>query len=457
MNTILIRTFAAAALFVLVACGGGGGGGAGVVPSAKSWGTAQLIESDDRGDATGPQVVVDAAGNAMAVWSQSDGVTSNIYSSRYSAGQGWDAPVEIDNVSNWANSPQIAMDANGNAIAVWEQQGGAGVGNIYANRYTPGIGWGAAELIEHAIGEAGNPQIAVDAAGNAMAVWRQFMTSAFRIRAARYVYDSVTGTGVWEAPEEIETTLSTDARDAQIAVDAGGNAIAVWSQVDATTSDYAIWANSYDPAHGWYGASQISAAGTPNRDPRIAFDAAGNAMLVWRQFNGTRNVIMASRLTVGAGASVVTPVDDALMGTSSEPRIAVDPIGNAIAVWNQYDGTLTNVWANRYNATNGAWGTAQLVAADDSDIYSDPDVTVDAAGNAIAVWLQLDVTGNYNIRNNRYSIGQGWGAAQTIDIGSPWDANSPQITLNAAGNAAVVWEQFDSASGHYNIWASTYR
>lgn len=29
-------------------------------------------------------------------------------------------------------------------------------------------------------------------------------------------------------------------------------------------------------------------------------------------------------------------------------EIGVDPNGNAVAVWYQYDGTRNNIWANRY-------------------------------------------------------------------------------------------------------------
>lgn len=52
------------ALLVLAACGGGGGGGA----TPKVWGTAALIETDDAGSAYSPQIAFDASGNALAVW-----------------------------------------------------------------------------------------------------------------------------------------------------------------------------------------------------------------------------------------------------------------------------------------------------------------------------------------------------------------------------------------------------
>jgi len=47
-------------------------------------------------------------------------------------------------------------------------------GNIWANRFTPAAGWGVAEPIEtDNAGDAFEPQVALDPNGDAMAVWEQ--------------------------------------------------------------------------------------------------------------------------------------------------------------------------------------------------------------------------------------------------------------------------------------------
>jgi hypothetical protein len=144
-----------------------------------------LIETDDAGSAIAPQIALDAAGNALAVWTQSDGTCDsitcesiprdNIWSNHYTVGSGWGAAglIETDDTGN-ASSPQIALDAAGNALAVWTQSDGTR-DNIWSNRYTVGSGWGTAELIEtDDAGDATAPQIALDTAGNALAVWYLF-------------------------------------------------------------------------------------------------------------------------------------------------------------------------------------------------------------------------------------------------------------------------------------------
>src|SRR3972149_4464477 len=97
-----------------------------------AWGTPVYVETDDAGNAAYPQVDADTAGNAVAVWHQSDGTRTNIWSNRYAVGTSWGAEtlVEIDVAS--ARNPQVALDADGNAMAVWSS---GPVGSIWANRY----------------------------------------------------------------------------------------------------------------------------------------------------------------------------------------------------------------------------------------------------------------------------------------------------------------------------------
>jgi hypothetical protein len=77
------------ALTGVAACGGDGGGGddGGGVGQMALWQTAVLIETSNTGDATKPQIAMDAIGNAIAVWQQSDGARSNIWSNRFESGK----------------------------------------------------------------------------------------------------------------------------------------------------------------------------------------------------------------------------------------------------------------------------------------------------------------------------------------------------------------------------------
>jgi hypothetical protein len=47
------------------------------------WGVAELIETDNAGNAEGSQVAIDPSGSALAVWEQLDDTRENIWSSRF--------------------------------------------------------------------------------------------------------------------------------------------------------------------------------------------------------------------------------------------------------------------------------------------------------------------------------------------------------------------------------------
>jgi len=139
--------------------------------------------------------------------------------------------------------------------------------------------------------------------------------------------------------------------------------------------------------------------------PQIAFDGSGNAIAVWRQMDSMSNEnIWANRFDAGTliwGTAVMIETNDA--GVADDPQIAVDGSGNAFAVWRQSDGTRNNIWANRFSA--GAWGTAQLIETTNAGQALFPQIAVNGIGNAIAVWYQTEtdlITSRRDIWANRF-------------------------------------------------------
>ncbi len=121
-------------------------------------------------------------------------------------------------------SYDLAVDPAGNALAVWLE-----ADNVFANRYSADSGWGAEELIETSALAAGAPTVAVDSSGNGLAVWGQSDGAAETVFFNRYV----TGSG-WAAADSIQTgaigvTLSLP----QVAVDSSNEALAVWLSANA--------------------------------------------------------------------------------------------------------------------------------------------------------------------------------------------------------------------------------
>ncbi len=355
----------------------------------SSWATSELLEVDNVGDAVDPQIAFDNSGNAIAVWAQDDGLRRNIWANHFD-GSSWGTPemIETDDTGP-ADLPQIAFDDNGNAIAVWMQMDSARW-SIWANRFD-GASWGGAALVETIdTGEARDPQIAFDKNGKAIVVWAQNDGTRSNIRASLF------SSGSWGGSTLIESDDAGDAEEPQIAFDNAGNALAIWQQFDGVR--YNVWTNRFDGS-SWGTASLIEnddsgfAGGA-----QIAIDGNGNAIAVWSQHDGTRLNAWANHYD-GSGwtGAVLIEADDS--ADASNTQITFDSNGNALAIWYQDTGIRSDVWVNRFDGVS--WGGASLIESDDTGSAGNPQIAVDNNGNAFAIWDQSDGT-RYNILVNRF-------------------------------------------------------
>ncbi len=107
-------------------------GGAWQVPSdiaETSEKASNQIESD---------VAVDREGNAVAVWEADVGGNGVIQAARRSnATESWQTPVDLSETASQASDPKIKLDSRGNAVAVWEQDEGS-LGTVQAAGYDAG-------------------------------------------------------------------------------------------------------------------------------------------------------------------------------------------------------------------------------------------------------------------------------------------------------------------------------
>ena len=345
------------------------------------WGTAELVENNDVQAAMYPNVAMDDSGNAVVVWTQNDSGHDDIWSNRYVTGSGWQTSMlmENDNTDS-AYSPRVAMDELGNAMIVWSQGDGTRY-NVWARRYAAGSGWEPAEIIETTDYNAQIVELAMDAQGNAIAIWMQYDGTRFNIYTNRYVF----GTG-WGMPE-IRETLNQPAYGPAVAMDAQGNAMAMWHQWDG--SYYSIFASYFAVGSGWSVAEMVETidTGTANY-PDLAFDAKGNVIAAWTCFDGSVKNIWANRYIPGTGWGTAEMIDVPTADMdSSSPRVSAGGDGRAVVVWNKNDGMfLSDMWANVYSADSG-WRTAGLIETEDG-MASSQCAKADSQGNAIVMWSQ---------------------------------------------------------------------
>lgn len=399
------------------------------------WGSPELIESEDTGHAWGQKIAFDANGNAIAVFHVHDGTRQNLWANRYVAGTGWGTPELIENSDvGDAQGPRITIDQDGNGIAVWRQSN-----SIWTNRYTAGTGWGSAGLITpNDANSAGWPLLDSDANGNAIAVWDNHDGFRRNLYASRYTV----GTG-WSAAEVIDNSLEPVEPQQAMSVSDNGNAMVVWRQFDGTATS--IWANYYTVGSGWSTAEVIETSNLSTSSPNVTHLDSGTVLAGWSQIENGDAVTVQTRLfTYSSGWGTTNQVDNTATHAASLYDLASDGKGNAMAIWTQRVGAeKTNIWANDYNTTDG-WGTATQIETSPSGNSLRPKVAFDSNGNALAVW-QLEAGSIYDIWTNRYSASSGWGTATLMETDTG-TAEEPEIAVAPDGSAIATWYQMNGTN-----------
>jgi len=347
--------------------------------------------NDDPGTASQfePAIGVDSSGNAYAVWADWRNSDSDIYFSYRPAGGSWGASVRVDDDAGTAGqySPDIAVDSSRNAYAVWEDWRN-GDSDIYFSYRPVGGSWGANVKVNDDPGTTPqeNPAIAVDSSGNAYAVWRDSRNDIFDI----YFSYRPAG-GSWGVNVKVNDDPGTaDPYQPAIGVDSAGNAYAVWEDWRNGTDDIYF---SYRPAGGSWGVNVRvdDDPGTASQfEPAIAVGPSGNAYAVWTDWRTPPYpaIYFSYRPAGGGWGANVEVNDDPGTGPQRYPAIAVDPSGNAYAVWTEGRPPLLDpdIYFS-YRPAGGSWGASVRVDDDPGTAYQwYPAIAVDPSGNAYAVW-----------------------------------------------------------------------
>ncbi|WP_354685182.1 hypothetical protein [Cupriavidus necator] len=390
-------------------------------------------------------VAIDAAGNAIAVWLQREPGTADdsVMASRYVPGSGWSAPVPLENdAASATDGAHIAMDrATGRAMVVWPQLTSSGAYDIWSRSFDPASGWGDLVRIESGAGMAVQPQVGMDASGNAIAVWtqRDGQFGPFKIMANRYTAGSGWGT---ETAFATPNDVGVQNLRPQLAVAPSGDALAVWELTDLASNS--LWTSRFSASGSWDAPVELVRDAGIDQSlsyPAIAMDGSGNATLVWGQSdtaNGNLQSTLYSKRYTSAWQTTVQVAAPANEAFISQPRLSVNARGDAIVAWGRNDYALLASVA----PANGAWGAATVLLDASAHSPSLPTVGLDGAGNAFVAWTKSpDGTAAADLWTNRYVAGTGWG---TPVIGESYSeyAAAPVLAVNEKGNAALAWTQW---------------
>lgn len=244
-----------------------------------TWEAAEFLSEDN---ASAPQVAINANSTTAVVWTIQRTKTEIEANTRT-----FNAPWESTSVQQLsataqnATNPAIGIDSSGNLVAAWSYQFDGTNFKIQGGTRT-GTAWVTTANLSGILTAVGSVQLAVDGNGDAVAVWSG-TASGGTLQLVYAAFLKTLSTNSWTAETGVSrSTIATEVP--RVGMDTLGNAIIIWNeQVTAGTSEI-IQSRFYLHSGSKWLASNItaiSASGSNAGEPVLAVGSGGNAISVW--------------------------------------------------------------------------------------------------------------------------------------------------------------------------------
>ncbi len=250
-----------------------------------------------------------------------------------------------------------------------------GLGNAADARIEVADGGFVAAAWRQNIEFSSNVQVAVDDAGQAIAVWQQSDGNLVTVRANYWDGQA------WIGPEQIDADADKAGTTPDIDLDSEGNAVAIWRLSDGSTRR--IETADFDGSD-WSGSVAIDPGSQRLTGPRVGLAGNGKAVATWSlDASGNRRVYGNTRHDGAWGEALL--LDDGGDTNISNAELAVDRAGRAFVVWNQSDGTRTRTVARRWDGST--WLPLELLDNGLNPTFS-AQIALAGDGSGAAAWLE---------------------------------------------------------------------
>lgn len=193
-------------------------------PSAGDWDLTSSVLSQT--GASLPQMKIDSSGNIALVWVRDQFIESAI--------KPFEDSWNVESVSLvTGNYPQIALGDNGRVVAVWQVVDGGIFKIVSSTKSSLGGSWDTEVDVSNTEINSIRPQVGVDANGNAVAVWFTYNYDSEMNQYRDVIVQSATlpNGGSWSTISSLlddENVYNPFNLLLKLKVDVNGNAIALW-------------------------------------------------------------------------------------------------------------------------------------------------------------------------------------------------------------------------------------
>jgi hypothetical protein len=307
-------------------------------PFGDAWSAPSTLASSG---ASHGSLSVDPSGNVVAIWVASGAIESStkLY------GGSWSTTPSVLAASG-ASMPQISVGSSGNVFAVWHAINPiSSMDAIYSASKTISGTWSTAVVVSSDTQNCNYPNIAVDSNGNAIAIWFRYGVNGTQYNNVVLQASEYDSSGFsWNTPTDLSTGGIRDPAylESSVSFCSAGNATAVWTNSD-DGSTYFLSSASL-PINGNWISENIIPTDLYMYSFSQSVDAAGDLYLVYMNYDNS-TVAIQNSLSILAGPSLNYFNYIGMLSNGNQnayPKVAVTSNTSSnfgAAAWISYDGT----------------------------------------------------------------------------------------------------------------------
>lgn len=263
---------------------------------------------------------------------------------------------------------------------------------------------------------------------------------------------SVTSLAQWNANTIISTPVAIAAKgqdNSHAVTDTKGGAIISWDDArtyTVTGSDvYAqrLKKNGYEK---WLtnGVAVCTYTGTQKSSALISAGIDGSAIITWEDNRSGNYDIYAQKIDSSGNVLWTTNGIAVCSKTTNQknPKIASDNAGGAIIVWEDSLNFYWDVYAQRISSSGMLlWTSTGVSICNSTNTQNNPKIDVDGSGGAIITWQDKRNNADYDIYAQRIdnSGANLWAANGVIVCNAVNTQNNPRIEPDGANGALIGW------------------
>jgi hypothetical protein len=352
-------------------------------------------------------------------------------------------------VYNEEADPVVSLNASDYAVAVWEgyQNYEVGpnffdVGSIFSSSRDSNGNWGPVQTISLLYSTpldiiSKDASVSVNDNGLAIAVWTETDQNTLICRTmASFLPQGET----WSIPVAISNNeLARSEGGPSVAIDQNGNAVVVWRS-DLPGSAFSIYGTTYNAATAsWSGPVLLEPSSFVLFIPKCAIDAQGNALAIWTKNDspiGGPTDVRSAYFKYGTGwePSVTISTED----FSFYNYVVLDPTGNGTAIWEAND----NIFASQ-KPLGLPWTTPEAISDVSGNLnegFMQTPLAVNPEGDVIAIFVDNDILST----SVRLAGGSWLDPEPILTTNRPSSLN---VGIASCGFAVALWSEFDDVNG----------